>query len=220
MSQTQSWPASMPDAPRHRLSGRAWLGACLLLFACATQPDVPRGSINIFFSPSGEPFRGEPSDPYPKDVWFNRADTNHDGALSEDEFVADAVSFFHKLDLNGDGVIDGAELSAYEQKTAPEILPRVVGISGERGQDEPRRLGPAISGAAFYSLLPEDEPVASDDTDFDGKITLAEAIAGARRRFAMLDRNHDGRIDRAELPKTPAERMMARSDSKRGDRGH
>ena len=214
----------------------AALGACALLSACSTPvPDVPRTTLNVFISPSGEPFRGERNDPYPVDAWFNRADTNHDGALSEAEFVADAIGFFHKLDRNGDGVVDGAELSAYEQETAPEILPRVMGLTSRdipalpisdpverqeeaarqaREQDEPRRLGPAISGAAFFALLPEDEPVASNDADFDGKITLAEATAAARRRFALLDRNHDGRLDRAELPKTQAEKMLARAIAK------
>ncbi len=219
-----------------RLAGFAVLsGLGALLCACATpQADVPRGTINVFISPSGEPFRGGAHDPYPVDVWFARADADHDGALSRAEFVADAIAFFHKLDLNGDGVIDGAELSAYEQDTAPEILPRVVGLTARdmpplpannqsereeqartRGQpDEPRRLGPAISGAAFFGLLPEDEPVASNDADFDGKITLAEATAAARRRFDLLDKTHHGRLDRAELPKTPAERMAARAEAR------
>ena len=210
-------------------------GASALLWACATpQGDVPRGTINVFISPSGEPFRGGSRDPYPVDVWFARADTDHDGALSRAEFVADAVGFFHKLDQNGDGVVDGAELSAYEQNTAPEILPRVVGLTArdvpplpattesEREdqaiarsqQEEPRRLGPAISGAAFFGLLPEDEPVASNDADFDGRITLQEWDQSARRRFDLLDKNHDGRLDRAELPKTPAERLAARAEAR------
>ena len=230
MSPTPSWPVSMRSVG---LALAAGLG--VLLCACATpQADVPRGTINVFISPSGEPFRGGPHDPYPVDIWFNRADANHDGALSEAEFVADAVGFFHKLDLNGDGVVDGAELSAYEQNTAPEILPRVVGLTARdisplpatneaeheeqaraRGEpDEPRRLGPAISGAAFFGLLPEDEPVASNDADFDGKITLAEATAAAHRRFALLDKNHLGRLDRAALPKTSAERLAARAEAR------
>jgi hypothetical protein len=230
MSPTPSWPVSM------RRVGLALAGGFgALLCACATpQADVPRGAINVFFSPSGEPFRGGPHDPYPVDVWFARADANHDGALSEAEFVADAVGFFHKLDLNGDGVVDGAEVSAYEQNTAPEILPRVVGLTARdipplpttneaerqeqtraRGeQDEPRRLGPSISGAAVFSLLPENEPVASNDADFDGKITLAEAVAAARRRFALLDKNQAGRLARAGLPKTPAERLAARAEAR------
>jgi hypothetical protein len=218
---------------RAGLALAAGLGA--LLCACATpQAEVPRGAINVFISPSGEPFRGGPHDPYPVDIWFARADSDHDGALGEAEFVADAVGFFHKLDLNGDGVVDGAEVSAYEQNTAPEILPRVVGLTARdipplpttsesereeqarvRGeQDEPRRLGPAISGAAFFGLLPEDEPVASNDADVDGKITLAEAVAAAKRRFALLDKTHAGRLDRAGLPRTPAERLAARAEAR------
>jgi hypothetical protein len=215
----------------------AILSACALLCACATaEPNVPRGSVNIFISPAGEPFRADRDAPYPLDLWFSRADADHDGALSEAEFVADAAAFFHKLDVNGDGLIDGFEISAYEQKTAPEILPHVVGLTArdipplpqprrndaDRPQqdaqderDEPRRVGPSIGGAAFYSLTPDAEPVAAADTDFDGKVSLGEFKAAARRRFALLDLNHDGRLPRAELPKTAAERLIAKDDARR-----
>ena len=62
---------------RTRLAAAGVLGSLgALLSACATsQPDVPRGSVNIFFSPSGEPFRGGRNDPYPVDIWFSRADS-------------------------------------------------------------------------------------------------------------------------------------------------
>lgn len=110
--------------------GLAVLAVVVVLNGCSTEQSIPPAiTVNIFISPSGEPFRGRANDPYPEDVWFARVDANHDGALSQDEFVNDAIQFFHKLDLNGDGFIDGAELSAYEQRVAPEILPRVIGLT-------------------------------------------------------------------------------------------
>ena len=214
------------------------LAACAGLCACASGPPeeaaVPRGRVNVFISPSGEPFRGSADAPYPVDVWFNRTDANHDGALTPEEFQADAVAFFHKLDLNGDGVIDGAELAAYEQQTAPEILPRIGRLTARdipplpsSSTDDPARLqqqaaaeaeqarrprGPLMAGAQVFSVTHDPEPVASADADFDGKVTLAEWIAAARRHFGQLDLDHDGRITRAELPKTPAEKLADKAE--------
>jgi hypothetical protein len=215
----------------------AALGGCALLAiaGAAGAQDELRANFNVFISPSGEPFRAAKDAPYPVDVWFARADTDHDGALSEAEFVADSVGFFHKIDLNGDGVVDGGEVSAYEQKTAPEILPHVIGLTArdipplpkprtydggdasesQQEDEQPRRrAGPAVDGAMFYSLIREAEPVAAADLDFDGKITLAEFKASARRKFAELDLDHDGKLERAELRKTDAQRMAEKQASR------
>ena len=209
------------------------LAACAGLGACASSPGeeaaVPRGRVNVFISPMGEPFRGGADDPYPLDVWFNRVDTNHDGALSLAEFQADADQFFKRLDINHDGVIEGGEVSAYEQDVAPEILPRIARLTSKdipplptsdpaarRAQQlqdeaasgqETRPRAPLLAGAAVFGVTPEPEPVAASDGDFDGRITLAEWRAAALRRFQLLDVDHDGRILRSELPKTPAEKL-------------
>ncbi len=212
-----------------------------LLAGCASSPpaeEAPvRGRINVFISPMGEPFRGGAADAYPLDRWFNRVDANHDGALQWDEFKIDADTFFRQIDANHDGVLDGAEVSAYEQDVAPEILPRVSRLTAkdipplpsndpDRNRDRAERDAAAngqvtrpraglLAGAAVFGVTPEPEPVAASDTDFDGKITLAEWDQSARRRFDLLDKNHDGRIDRAELPKTPAEKMADKDQRER-----
>ena len=206
--------------------------ACGLVAACASPPaeEAPvRGRINVFISPMGEPFRGGGADPYPLDRWFARADVNHDGALDWAEFKADADAFFKQLDTNHDGVLQGSEVSAYEQDVAPEILPRIARLTAKdiaplpsddpevnraREQREAAQNGQVtrprselMAGAAVFGVTPEPEPVAASDTDFDGRITLQEWDQSARRRFDLLDKDHDGRIQRAELPKTPAEKM-------------
>jgi hypothetical protein len=76
----------------------------------------------LFISPAGEPFRADPGAPYPVVAWFAGADADHDGALSQGEFVTDAQRFFDTLDSDHNGVLDGFEVSAYETKVAPEIL--------------------------------------------------------------------------------------------------
>lgn len=220
-------------------------GACALLAACASPPgdEAPvRGRINVFISPMGEPFRGGESDAYPLDSWFARVDANHDGALEWDEFKADAIAFFHRLDTNHDGVLDGAEVTAYEQDVAPEILPRVARLTAKDmaplPSDDPevnrdraaqdaaangqvtRPRADLLAGAAVFGVTTEPEPVAASDTDFDGKISLDEWIQSARRRFDYLDKNHDGRIDRAELPKTPAEKMADQIEKRQRAESH
>jgi hypothetical protein len=104
--------------------------------ACASEPPRrefrhggrPPGDARLrrglFISPSGEPFRGGDG----LAAWFAQADADHDGAITRAEFEADAERFFHKLDVNNDGQIDGFEINAYEQTVAPEI----TALEGER----------------------------------------------------------------------------------------
>jgi hypothetical protein len=170
----------------------------------------------LFLSPAGEPFHADAGKPYPVSIWFAQADANHDGKLTRDEFRADFARFFKVVDENNDGVIDGLELQRYEQKIAPEVLPRLAqvqgGLPGERGKGaagekrlaEPaRRRGGDYDGAPAYSLLNVSEPVASADGDFDGKITLEEFQRTADRRFDQLDKDKLGYLTLDTLPQTP-----------------
>ena len=50
------------------------------------------------------------------------------------------------------------------------------------------------------------------DTNADGKVTLAEAQAGAQTRFTALDKNKDGAITEAELEGGKG-RMMKHADA-------
>ena len=93
------------------------------------QPERP----SLFISPSGEPFRAGPGEPYPVAAWFRQADADGDGKLTSDEFVADAARFFARLDANHDGVVDGFELKAYETEIAPEITADRGGPGGGPG---------------------------------------------------------------------------------------
>lgn len=198
-----------------------------------------QGVVNLFISPSGKPFRGAPDQPYPVGVWFAAANLAHDGKLTPEEFRKDAEAFFHELDANHDGIVDGFEIQAYEQKIVPEILPRVEGLAAGEGMDlslgkgRPRDAGPEIGatrggrggppragdqrpqGAGLFGLLNEPEPVAAADADFDGRVSLSEFLAAADRRFAALDAKHLGYLTLADLPKTPAQEAAERMAQRR-----
>ena len=206
----------------------------------------PRIHPQLFISPAGEPFRAEPGAPYPVAAWFAGADADRDGALTRDEFVADTLRFFDILDGDHNGVIDGFEVSAYETKVAPEILQGFQGDGGGRrggGPGGPGGLdggGPAgggggppnggkrggagpmggmLQGATPYSLLAEPQPVMASDGDFDRRITRAEATRAAKSRFALLDKDGDGRLRLVELPKTPLQaRLEGPQDERRPSR--
>jgi hypothetical protein len=216
-------------APRPRPPGEGEAGG---------PPRQPRRSL--FISPAGEPFRAEPGAPYPVAVWFAGADADHDGVLTREEFVADSLRFFDKIDGDHNGVVDGFEVSAYETQVAPEILqgfqgggegPGARGQGGPRGQGGGHRgggprgggggkrggglMGGMLQGATPYSLLAEPEPVMASDGDFDRRITRAEAAKAAKARFALLDKDGDGKLRLAELPQTP---LQAGLEGPRGDR--
>lgn len=199
----------------------------------------PPSGPQLFISPAGEPFRAPHGAPYPIADWFNGADTNHDGALTRDEFVADAVRFFNVVDTDHNGVIDGFEVAYYEQRIAPEIIggaapggmrrgPRGLGGGQEDGPSDDdmspshrqRQQGTnVLQGASLYGLIAEPEPVMAADGNFDRRITKDEAIKAAKTRFALLDTDKDGLLKLAELPKTPAQGGMRPGAGKGGKGG-
>lgn len=186
----------------------------------------------IFVSPAGEPFRAEMDQPYPVAAWFSRADADHDGVLTQAEFTADSLAFFDTLDTDKNRIVDGFENADYERDIAPEI----TGIAANRLRrgDEggppmyfpPSRteqmMGPPSlmhprgrkmvaprQGAAQFALINEPHPVRGADADLDQRVSRAEAEAAARMRFALLDRDGDGRLALADLPATPAQLRQA-----------
>lgn len=163
----------------------------------------------VFISPSGEPFRAAPRQPYPMGAWFSRTDANRDGALTPDEFTADQLAFFVRLDADRNDVIDGFEAGEYEKTIAPEVtFDPAAGAKPRRGLFG-RKPAPGatreLQGAAYYGVINEPLPIRAADTDFDYKVTRPEALAASARRFALLDTDRNGRITLAELPQTRAQ---------------
>jgi hypothetical protein len=204
------------------------VGLAAALSSCASAPPGPpgpprgaergpsRSSPQLFISPAGEPFRAPSDAPYPVATWFAGADANHDGALNRNEFVADALRFFVVLDTDQNGVIDGFEVSAYENRIAPEILggpapgsqrqgPMGPGQHGNDGSRPGQQSATVLQGAALYGLIAEPQPVMASDGNFDRRITRGEAVRAAKTRLALLDTDRDGLLRLAELPKTPSQ---------------
>jgi len=191
-------------------------GALLLASEAAAQnlqSPQAAGYTQLFISPCGEPYRGKAGDPYPVALWFKQTDANHDGAIDKAEFRADHAGFFDALDNDANGVIDGPEVSFYENRVAPDVFhPEMFGmaVGPILAQYQPqgtinsarRRQPREYLGAAAYGLLAEVEPVRAADTDLNGRVSKQEFQEAADRRFARLDKNADGKLELAELPKT------------------
>jgi Ca2+-binding EF-hand superfamily protein len=99
-------------------------------------------------------------------------------ALSKDEFEARARERFARLDRNGDGVVDAAEIEA-------GMAARMEGFRGMRGDG---------AGA------PGDRVIRMFDDNKDGKLSKEEHAANVRRLFGEMDLNNDGRISDEDLP--------------------
>lgn len=76
---------------------------CGFLFAQAQQPSPPRG---------GAPADRDPRMEQMIDRMFQDLDTNHDGRISESEWMAFYEKQFRLLDRNGDGFITRDEVRA------------------------------------------------------------------------------------------------------------
>ena len=91
--------------------------------------------------------------------------------------------------------------------------PRGYNPGGARGAapdlDARRPAHKVLMGAAAYGLLGEAEPVRGADGDLNGRISKAEFIAAADRRFKLLDRRGDGKLTLDELPMTASQASKA-----------
>jgi hypothetical protein len=182
--------------------------ALLTLSACAS--DEPRGRpggpppIRLFVSPSGEPFRGEGG----LGRWFAQADADHDGAITLEEFRADARHSFKVLDVNGDGVIDGIELQHYEHDVVPEI--GIMTFDEPGGGQRPRRraVGGRTgggSGGQGGHTRPSQDPAQLLADQADREAPAAGRDGAARysllnepQPIAAADADVDGKVTLAE----------------------
>lgn len=195
-------PAPEPEHHRHHRDGGegpAPAGAAV----------APVRGGGLFISPLGQPFRAGPGEPYPSALWFQTANTSHDGRLTRTQFRADAEAFFHNLDLNHDGVIDASEINAYEH-AVPEIIegfrPAQGGAPGggdqssNSGGHHGRHGGGGMGGGGGHGGGGSRAQSQPADTKPQGAawfsfLSIPEPVASA-------DRNLDGKVTLDEFMQT------------------
>jgi hypothetical protein len=188
----------------------------LLLIAPAAlpaKPSPPPAREGPFLSPMGEPFRSAQLAADNAGAWFAAADRDGDSALSPAELSEDAARFFARLDGDRDGELEMVEIARYENEIAPEVQVglqmRATGV-GDWGGGRRRRIvvyEKGVDGAGRFSFLNIPHPVMAADADMNRGVSSAEFAQAAAERFALLDKDRDGRLVRAELPPLPQPRL-------------
>lgn len=101
--------------------------------------------------------------------FLDKADENHDGAITRAEYQTARVKAFEKLDRNNDGFVD--------QNDAPKRRRANAGGGGERF-------------AAVKEQL---------DQDGDGRVSREEFSEAPMVVFDRADADHDGRLNATEI---------------------
>jgi Ca2+-binding EF-hand superfamily protein len=148
---------------------------------------------------------------------FDKADANHDGKITKEEFrrvaasvpvlkikPGDADKLFARLDSNRDGFLTKAEI-----KQLPARLKGLVSKEGAKG------LFDKLKGAVVGKIA---DKLKAADKDKDGKLSKDEFrslvvglklpkvnAAVADKLFAKLDRNKDGKLSQDEAKQIEAQ---------------
>jgi len=183
------------------------LCAALLLAACGGGAAARHRAI--LYSPNGEPLSGgalgQPSCREAMARWFDRVDADRDGTIDHGEFIADARRQFAAMDRDKDGFVTPAELEAYR---APYRAGQEKEAKAEAEEEDERPRRPLFGGFGLDALtgrsreardLAADrpDPVMSADVNLRFKVSLAEFLAQAERRFSSLAKAGGGRVTRA-----------------------
>ncbi len=186
-------------------------------FAAVDRPQTtPLADAQLFISPSGQPFRSKPGEPYPVVAWFAKTDADHDGKIDRAEFRAEAEDFFHQLDVRKNGIIDDEIIGLYEKKVVPEILAGVARSRFSGPMGAPRLIkvqsqlggfggpgGPPVTSGPDTSIPPtatDGKPLPAGAATY-GLLNDPEPVRSADRSFrsrlkladflAQADRNFD-----------------------------
>lgn len=163
--------------------------------------------------------------------FFERADTNDDGAVDAAEAVTLSRAMFARLDADGDGFIVIEEISRrgdrdHHRRNHGSSAARMEQKFGEFDADGDGGIARAEFRAFAEArhdarIAKAKERFATLDTDGDGKLTedeflsaveqrLAKMLSRADRRFAALDDDDDGSVSAFEF--------AARGDESHGPR--
>ncbi len=197
---------------------RASIAAFFLLSGCSsthhhddqTGQNSQTGPTRMLFSPNGEPLNGGPlGRPTCEDAmthWFDRVDTNHDGFISQDEFIADAQIQFQRMDIDKNGYLLAEELDRfrlpYQQESANSTSAKNADSNDEQKSDHSAGKHGGSSNSSHSSDTSSSDqldPVMSADTKNEFKVTPDEFMTQAHNVFAGLDTEHNGLLSRKEV---------------------
>lgn len=197
--------------------GLAGLSAC-------SGDDLPKPPHPIF-SPNAEilavkhPQDSSQTCPNTLIAWFHRVDTNHDGRIDHDEFLADADHWFSVVDVDHDGFAEPSETAAIHAKIMPwdqakadrdreeeEAALRDQMDAEARAREQPQRdrTGKPLPPAQYSTrrrpgVSIDLDPVMAADANLDNRVSKDEFMAMADRHFDQLDVNHDGFLSQDEV---------------------
>lgn len=160
---------------------------------------------------------------------FDATDTDHDGTLSEAEYVQEFAhrlraqldgeiaaqmkqtdARFDALDTNRDGTVSRGEFDAAGEKTWQGGQRALAGQGRQGGKTAPERTGRSPGLLSMPTSHSAEGFLALYDTDGDGKVSRAEYDADRAAQFARSDRNHDGQLSRDEYAAEYRARIDAR----------
>lgn len=111
-----------------------------------------------------------------------KMDTDGDGSVSRDEFLAHHKSRYAKMDTDGDGVISDEEKAAAKEARKAKREEHRAKMKERRKQHHEKMM-------TRY------------DANKDGKLDASEREAMASDHFAKMDKNGDGVLSADELPR-------------------
>jgi Ca2+-binding EF-hand superfamily protein len=150
---------------------------------------------------------------------LERLDSDGDGSISEEEFLAPQTqglaTLFDRRDRNGDGLLSA------EESAPPERGPRAEGAGQRGGRNGQAQAAVQACLQAAGGDLPEARPeredlLAAADSNGDGSLGLDELTTArtdqARQRFALLDSDGDGFVTTTELQAQQLTRQARRAE--------
>jgi Ca2+-binding EF-hand superfamily protein len=143
---------------------------------------------------------GRPSCSEALSAWFERVDTNHDGVIDRDAFLADAQRQFAIMDLDKDGTITPAELAQYRAPYQAEPSAAAGDQAAQAGSASGRkhRRGEGGGGSGDFDN-DQPDPVMAADVRFRNQVSREDFMAYAARQFTALDVDHHGRLAKADV---------------------
>jgi len=192
----------------HRLA--AALAAALLLspLANAGDPAARKGKFKKGLQAGGG--RAALMNVTPEQ-FIKKFDKNNDGVLSKDELPPQMAKGFDRIDRNGDGKLDAAEVGQMLDFIKKRFADRAkAGAAGKKPGGDAGKPGEA---GEFVAKMME-----RLDTNKDGKISRDEAQGPLAQAFDRIDANKDGFLDKKELEEAGA-RFRARQAAQGGKEG-